>query len=141
MRLCSLLLMLLLSGCFLRPVGVGDTADATKSPGPWWDLSPAEIIILGASAIAAAGVLCFVGAFVSFVLLKNRSLGISFLACAVGCIVGAPVLYWVGENLWWVTLLSGVGGLGVGFLLIKKNIGRIESFLGVDLDRDGDIGE
>jgi len=133
--------LLLVAGCSTKspPADGGVPGSAPDLP-LWASYSPAEIVLLGATALAAAGVLCLVGAFVAFIFLGNRKLGITLLTCAAGCIVGAPILYWVGANLWWIALLAALVGLGAGFLLARKHIDKIETFLGVDLDRDGDIG-
>jgi hypothetical protein len=128
--------ILSLVSCQTKTGGQADADPSTFPPPP----APTEIILYGAAALAAAGVLCFIGAFVAIVFLKNRGLAITLLTCAIGCIVMSPILWWVGENLWWIALVAGLLGLGAGFLLVRKNIKKIEAFLGVDLDRDGKIG-
>jgi hypothetical protein len=132
---------LMLTACQTKsPPAEGGVSGSAPDLPLWASYSPAEIVLLGATALAAAGGLCLVGAFVAFIFLGNRKLGITLLTCAAGCIVGAPILYWVGANLWWIALLAALVGLGAGFLLVRKHIDKIETFLGVDLDRDGDIG-
>lgn len=142
-KFMTLMISLILVGCggSNRPGGSSSGGDGFPDADKGiWNLSPSEIILYGASALAAAGFLCLIGAFVSFVFLKNRGLGITFLTCAAGAIIGAPILYWVGANLWWIALVAALAGLGIGFLLARKHIEKIEAFLGVDLNRDGKIG-
>jgi len=133
-----LLCFLTLSGCNDRPGG-SDPAPAPDRP--WWaSVTPETIFYAGAAAFAALS-LVLVLAGIGALIFGRASLAPYAFAGAALCGAAAPLIAFVGGNLFWLGVLAACGFAGAVFLWARKNIGWIEKVLGINLNSNPVIGE
>jgi len=118
-----------LSGCVK---GVRELAPTTEEKVAEWLLSPETILLASASAAAAIGALLFFVGIV-FLWLGWRKRAFTALGLSACLVVGAPIMWWVGTNLWWIALSVGVLTATACVWYLWSNIEHYERKYGVDV--------
>lgn len=127
----------MLAGCFFRPSAPalpGVAAGSVPHPG--------DPSILGLVAAWAGGLAAFalIGAIV-LIATGRRKLGGDIAIAAGAIIIAMPILQWVDRNLWWIAALAGLSAAAVGCMWVwHRAVPRLETLIGIDINRDGRIG-
>ena len=140
-----LVLLLLLSGCISfrgpeLPTGAGgepgsQTIGATVEAWAHWIAAVATLLLC--IAPFATAILGFLG--IGGIAAVRRYIGPAALAL-VGTIIAASLVAWIGRHIAAISIGVALVALACAAFWAWKNRAGIERSLGVDIDRDGEVG-